>query len=135
MALWGGALVRRLGPAGAISLSAGAGVARWSLMTVDPTGPLLWVLQASHALTFAAGHLGAVAFIVAAAPERLAGSAQGVFGAAAGGALMAAATAGAAAVYPWAGGGAFWIAAAMSLGGLVAARALARRWRGEAIPV
>ena len=96
---------------------------------------MLWVLQASHALTFAAGHLGAVAFIAAAAPERLAGSAQGVFGAVAGGLAMAGATALAAVVYPTFGGGAYWIACGMSLAGLIAARGLARRWNGAEIPV
>ncbi len=133
MAIWGGALVRRLGATGAIALSAGIGALRWAAMTADPTGALLWALQASHAASFAAGHLGAVAFISAAAPERLAGSAQGFFGAVAGGLLMALGAALAAALYPSQGGGVYWIACAMSLGGLLASRWLARVWRGGGI--
>ena len=37
----------------------------------DPTGFWLWPLQALHALTFAAGHLGAMAFIARAVPDAL----------------------------------------------------------------
>ncbi|MEM6441380.1 MAG: MFS transporter, partial [Pseudomonadota bacterium] len=79
MSLIGAALAARLGAAGLLALAGAAGIVRWGLMTTDPTGPLLWALQAGHALTFAASHLGAMAFLREAVPERLAGSAQGVF--------------------------------------------------------
>jgi PPP family 3-phenylpropionic acid transporter len=133
MAVYGGALIRRFGAAGAIALSGAAGLLRWTAMAFDPTGIALWALQALHALSFAAGHLGAIAFIAAAAPERLAAAAQGIFGAVAGGALTAASMALAAAVYPWAGGGTYALAAVMSGGGLVFALILARRWDGRAL--
>ncbi|TYO85439.1 MFS transporter [Oceanicella actignis] len=133
MALAGRALVRRLGAAGAIALSGAAGAVRWAAMAFDPVGAALWALQGLHALTFAAGHLGAIAFVSAAAPERLAGAAQGALGALASGALMAAATALAAAIYGWAGGGVYWIPALMSAAGAAAALRLGRVWRGERI--
>lgn len=133
MAVWGGALIARLGAAGAIALSGGVGVLRWAAMAFDPTGLDLWALQALHALTFAAGHLGAVAFISAAAPERLAAAAQGIFGAVAGGALTAGAMGLAAWVFPWAGGGTYWLSAAMSGGGLLLGLTLMRAWDGRAL--
>jgi PPP family 3-phenylpropionic acid transporter len=135
MAAYGGLLIRRLGAAGAIALSAAAGVLRWSAMAFDPVGPALWALQTLHALSFAAGHLGAIAFIAAAAPERLAAAAQGVFGAVAGGLLTAAAMALAAWVYPIAGGATYGLAAAMSAAGLALALLLRRRWDGGALAV
>lgn len=126
----GAALIRRFGPAGAIGLSGAAGVLRWSAMAFDPTGPLLWALQALHALSFAAGHLGAIAFLSLAAPERLAAAAQGVFGAFAGGLLVAMGMMAASELYPAYGGGTYLLSAGMSAVGLCFALALRRRWDG-----
>ncbi|RED12700.1 MFS transporter [Pontivivens insulae] len=129
MLVFGAALIRILGPVGAIALSAVAGIVRWGAMAFDPSGASLWLLQALHAFTFAAGHLGGIAFIAAAVPERLAASAQGMFSSAIGGILVALAMAGAAVVYPVAGGGTYWIAFAMSCGGLILAGVLHKVWR------
>jgi PPP family 3-phenylpropionic acid transporter len=128
-------LIRRLGAAGAIGLSGAVGVVRWAAMTADPGLFALWFWQGSHAITFAAAHLGAMAFLGAAAPPKLASTAQGVFGAVAGGVLTAGAMGLAALVYPQAGAGAYWIGAAMSAIGLGFSLWLARRWRGEALTV
>ena len=130
MILFGPALIRRLGAPGAIALAGAAGAVRWTAMTFDPTGPLLWALQGTHALSFAAAHLGSIAFIQAAAPERLAGAAQAVMQVLGSGVLMAGASALAAVVYPEYGGGAWWIAAAMSTAALLLALELRRRWDG-----
>ncbi|QPH52827.1 MFS transporter [Pontivivens ytuae] len=123
-------LIRRFGAVGAIALSAAAGVVRWGWMMFDPTGATLWGLQVLHALTFGAGHLGGIAFIAAAVPERLAASAQGMFSSAAGGVLMALGMAIASVVYPMAGGLTYGIAGVMSLIGLVLALWLGRIWDG-----
>ena len=123
-------LIRRFGAVGAIALSAGAGLIRWTAMMADPTGAALWLLQTLHALTFAAGHLGGIAFIAAAVPDRLAASAQGMFSSAIGGILVALAMAGAAVLYPLAGGMTYGIAAGMSALGLVFAIWLGRIWDG-----
>lgn len=131
MAVLGPWLMRRLGASGAIGLAGAAGMLRWSAMTLDPTGPWLWVLQSMHALTFAAAHLGAIAFISAAAPARLAGAAQAVMQVMAGGLLMAGSMALASVVYPLFGAGAWWISAAMSAGALALALTGARRWDGK----
>ncbi|SFI05333.1 MFS transporter [Albimonas pacifica] len=130
MIFFGPALVRRLGAPGAIALAGGVGALRWAAMTLDPTGPLLWVLQGTHALSFAAAHLGSIAFIQAAAPERLSGAAQAVMQVLGSGVLMAGASAAAAVVYPQFGGGAWWIAAAMSTAALLLSLELRRRWDG-----
>lgn len=133
MSLLGGALTRRLGAAGALALAGAAGIVRWSLMTLDPMGLALWALQASHALTFAASHLGAMAFLRAAVPERLAGGAQGLFQTVVGTSLMFAFTGLSAQVYPWAGAGAYWVGTAASVLALICALAARGLWSGERI--
>ena len=133
MSLAGGLLTARLGAAGALALAGAAGVLRWSLMTLDPAGIALWALQATHALTFAASHLGAMAFLRAAVPERLAGGAQGLFQTVVGTSLMFAFTGLAAEVYPWAGGGAYWIGTGASAHAQICALGARRLWAGERI--
>ena len=133
LAFFGNRLIDRLGPAGAFALSAAASLIRWGAMTMDPSLFWLWPLQALHGLTFTAAHLGAMAFVHAAAPARLAATAQGLAGALAGGALMAAGSFLAAAAYPGYGAGAFWIGVAFSVAGLFAAGALRRAWSGGTV--
>lgn len=133
MVALGGWLIRRLGPWGCFMLSAGAAAARWAAMALEPSLGWLWVWQATHALSFAPAHLAMVAFAGAAAPERLAASAQGLIGPGVGGAAMAAATFAAAAVYPLHGAGMFWIGCALAASGCVAALGLRARWNGGPI--
>jgi PPP family 3-phenylpropionic acid transporter len=122
--------VARLGPVGAIAVSGAAGVLRWGAMAFDPPVWALWPLQATHALTFALGHLGAIAFITRAVPPRYGASAQGAMASLATGSLLFLAMALAAALYGAIGGGVYWIAAALSAAGLGLSTVLARRWRG-----
>ncbi|WP_161863561.1 MFS transporter [Algicella marina] len=124
-------LMARLGPVGALAGGAVAGIVRWSLMVFDPTGAMVWVLQSLHAFSFALGHLGAMAFIAAAVPERFGGTAQGAYTGLAGGLLTAAAMGASAALYPIFGGGTYLLAAAMSATGLLLFIGLARRWQGQ----
>lgn len=70
--------VAHLGPARAMAIAALASVLRWGLMMQEPTGAILWFCQALHALTFALALLGSMAFLAAALPPRLAGTAQGL---------------------------------------------------------
>ncbi len=120
----------RLGAVGALALAGGAGIVRWGAMAADPPLAWLWVLQGTHALTFVAGHLGAIAFIQTAVPERYTGSAQGALLGLAGGVLTAAAMGLSAMVYPWAGGATYLLALAMSAAGLALVVVLGRRWGG-----
>ncbi len=129
--LWlGRRVVERLGAVFVLALASGAALIRWGLMATDPSGLLLWALQATHALTFALGHLGAIAFIAAAVPDRLGGSAQGGYSGFAGGLLTAIAMGLAAFYYPEFGGQTYLIAAAMAFVSLLLTAWLARKWDG-----
>lgn len=113
-----------------MALSAAVGVLRWGAMMFDPVGWALWPLQGLHALTFGAGHLGAMAFISEAVPARFGAAAQGAVGSMAVGLLMALGMAGGAALYPALGGATYGIGAVMSAAGLGLSLLLIRRWRG-----
>lgn len=131
----GTAAVQRLGPVGAIACSGVAGVVRWGAMMADPTGLWLWPIQGLHAITFAMGHLGAIAFIARAVPDRDAAAAQGATSAMAVGAIMALGMALAALLYPTLGGLTYGVGAACSAIGLGFVWWLARTWRGEQIAI
>jgi MFS transporter, PPP family, 3-phenylpropionic acid transporter len=132
----GGAwLMGRIGAVGSLALSGAGGIVRWGAMMADPTGLALWPLQALHALTFAAGHLGAMAFIARAVPPRYGAAAQGAAGAMAVGLALALGMALSAAVYPHLGGRTYAIGLAFSAVGLGCALWLGRRWSGEELRV
>lgn len=135
MVLLGTAVVERIGPVRTMALSCAAGVVRWGVMIFDPVGPWLWPIQMLHALTFGAGHLGAMAFIARAIPDRYAAAAQGASATMAAGAVMAFGMAVAAWLYPSLGGGTYGIGLAFSAVGLGLCGVLARRWRGGEIEV
>jgi len=124
----GGALVRRLGPNGLLLAAAAGGLLRWSVLGATTALPALIAVQALHALSFAAAHLGAMHIIARSAAPSLSASAQAVYAALSGGLLMGLATLAAGALYESLAGGAFLVMAAVSLaGGLLA---LARTRRG-----
>jgi PPP family 3-phenylpropionic acid transporter len=104
-------------------------------MAFDPPVWALWPLQATHALTFALGHLGAVAFIARSIPPRLGASALGAMAATATGTVLFLAMGLAAALYPAIGGVTYAIGAALAARGLGLGLRLARRGRGEALAV
>lgn len=131
----GGTLAGRLGPVRALALSGLAGILRWGGMMFDPTGWALWPLMALHALTFAVGHLGAMAFITRAIPARFGAAAQGAAAAMAAGLVLSLATAAAAWAYPRFGGLTYGIGLGMSVVGLVICILLGRRWKGQPLAV
>ena len=127
-------IVAAIGPANAIGLGAVAGLVRWSAMALTPDLLWLWPLQGLHALTFALAHLGAMAFLASAVPARMAASAQGLVSGIAMGLTGALAMAIAAAIVKASGiAEAYLFAAAMALGGVIAAFALRRLWSGETL--
>lgn len=62
-----------------ILLAAVAGVLRWSAMALEPSVPVLFVLQMSHGITFALGYLGCVHFIANWTSEDIAAETQSLF--------------------------------------------------------
>lgn len=74
----GATVARRLGARGLLLLGAAAAAARWAGTAFTTSVPLLAVLQASHALTFGACHLGGMEFVARAVPQRLSTTALGL---------------------------------------------------------
>jgi MFS transporter, PPP family, 3-phenylpropionic acid transporter len=83
-----GAVLRVLSPTTLILAGAVASVVRWFAMGFDPPFWLLVPLQLTHALTFAASHLGAVHFLANTVAPQNAATAQALYSAAAGGVAM-----------------------------------------------
>jgi PPP family 3-phenylpropionic acid transporter len=108
-------------------IGAAGAVVRWGAMALDPPGALLPFLQCLHALSFAATHLGSLAYVARAAPAGLGATAQGYLSVSLG-LVIAGATSTAGFLYARYGDGAY---AAMALtacaGGLCAL--VARRLR------
>jgi PPP family 3-phenylpropionic acid transporter len=132
---FGSTAIARLGAVPALLLAGVAGVVRWGAMALDPVGPMLWLLQSFHTLTFALCHLGTIAFVSRAVPDRYAAAAQGATGAMAVGGVMALAMVLASALYPALGGLTYLIGAVLSLAGGALALLLARRWEGDVLAV
>ncbi len=128
-------LSAKLGPVGSLMLSGVAGVVRWGVMMTDPTGWLLWPLMATHCLTFAVGHLGAMTFISRAVPQRFGAAAQGAAAAMAAGLVLALGMVAAALLYPTLGGLTYGVGVVMSAIGIVICLWMARVWHGETLAV
>jgi PPP family 3-phenylpropionic acid transporter len=101
-------LIARLGVWGAATLSAGAGVLRWSVMASTTALPALVGVQALHGLTFALMHLAAMGIIARSIPDRLAATAQTAYGTGALGVASATMTLASGYLYGWFGLHAFW---------------------------
>jgi PPP family 3-phenylpropionic acid transporter len=106
--LLGRPLIARLGLSGAATLSAGAGVLRWSVMASTTAVPALVGVQALHGLTFALMHLTAMGIIARSIPHRLAATAQTFYGTGALGIASAAMTLASGYLYGLFGLHAFW---------------------------
>jgi len=113
-------LERRFPPEMFMLLGAAAAALRWTLMATAPLGPALWALQALHAFTFAATHVGAMRIIHREAPEEVAGLAQTLYAALGGGLILGLATVSAGALYDAGGAAGYGVMAAMAvLGGIL----------------
>ncbi|HYN38383.1 MAG TPA: MFS transporter, partial [Rhodospirillales bacterium] len=121
--------VRRFGAAGLIVMAGLAGAVRWLGTGLIESLPALVVLQALHALSFGAAHLGAMHWIGRNIDPALSATAQSlysaiVFGLFLGGLLYAAGL-----LYAGLGGNAFLPMAAVAVAGALAALPLLRRQR------
>jgi PPP family 3-phenylpropionic acid transporter len=72
-------LLRRLAPAGVMTLAATAGVLRWATMALTTDVIALALVQPLHGLTFAALHLACMRLIAAIVPPHLAATAQALY--------------------------------------------------------
>ena len=119
--LLGRPLLARLGPAGAMMLSAAAGMLRWATAARTAWFPAMALVEPLHGLTFALLHLAAMAIIARVVPARLAATAQAFYGTIAMGAASAAVTLLAGSLFARLGAASFWAMAAMCLAGLLLA--------------
>jgi PPP family 3-phenylpropionic acid transporter len=124
-----GAIVRAVGPGRLIVLSAVAGVIRWTLTAATTDLAALFIVQLLHAFTFAAMHLGAMHFMLRAAPAQFGATVQSLASGLSSGVAMGTAMALSGWLYARLGGGAFLVMAALSAGGLLFALVLLRLWR------
>lgn len=108
---------RRMSPEWLILVGAAGGVLRWGLMGFAPGGAVLWPLQALHALSFAAAHVGAMRLLYREAPEASAAMAQTLYSALSAGLLMGASTLLSGVLYDAGGARGYWAMAAMALAG------------------
>jgi PPP family 3-phenylpropionic acid transporter len=105
-------LIGLLGIRGAATLSAVAGILRWTALATTTSLPALVGIQAMHGLTFALMHLAAMA-ILATIPNRLAATAQTLYGTGALGVASAVMTVASGYLYGWFGMQAFFAMAAL----------------------
>ena len=126
-----GRLMQRIGVTGLIALGLACGIVRWTGMAFTTELPALVVLQALHAGTFAACHLGAMAFIQRALPSNGTALGQSIYYALGTGATQAVIYQFAGLLYARYGQHAFLGMTAISAVGLVAILLLMRRWKGE----
>jgi len=116
--LWSlGAIERRISPEALILMGAGGGFLRWLALGFAPTGLVLWPLQALHALSFAAAHVGAMRLLFRQAPESGAAMAQNIYAALSSGLLMGGATLLSGVLYDEIGAGGYWVMAGLALAG------------------
>lgn len=106
-------LLARLGAVRCAGLSALAGVVRWGVMGATNAMPALFGVQALHGVTFALLHLAAMQIIANSVPNRLAATAQSVYGAFALGIASATLTVASGYLYAELGLRAFWVMAAL----------------------
>ena len=125
-----GWLLRRIGVVRLIGLGLVCGLVRWTGMAFTNDLPVLVVLQLLHAGTFAACHLGAMAFIQRALPASGVALGQSIYYALGTGATQAVIFQFAGLLYARYGQHAFLGMTVISAVGLVCIVMLARRWNG-----
>jgi PPP family 3-phenylpropionic acid transporter len=123
-------IVLRFSPAALIVAGAAASVLRWGIMGFDPPLAVLVPLQALHGLTYGAAHIGAIHFISRAVPPLALGSAQSLYSVIAAGHFQGAIGLASGSLYALLGGAVYFLAAGVSVLGLVAGLMLLGRWDG-----
>jgi PPP family 3-phenylpropionic acid transporter len=121
-----GAIVRRLTPERLLALAGFASVVRWLAMSLQPPLYFVFPLQALHALTFGAAHLGAMRYIMQNVAPGLSATAQSLYAGVSLGLIFSLASAASGPLYARFGAGAYVASAAIGLASILGAWALAR---------
>jgi PPP family 3-phenylpropionic acid transporter len=111
----GGAIERRLGLRGVLSLALALTPVRWMLLALEPSWPLLVVAQSGHALTFALAHLAGVQLVSREVPPGARRRAQALYSGLSFGLGIVVGSAVAGPVWQALGAGTFIVAAAGSV--------------------
>ena len=115
------AIEKRVSPEAMILIGAAGAVGRWLCMGFAPLGFVLWPLQALHALSFAAAHVGAMRLLFRETPEHAHAMSQTLYAVLTGGILMGACTLLSGLLYDLGGARGYWAMAAIAAaGGLLA---------------
>ena len=123
----GAAVARRVGAVRLVALGGFAAALRWTATGLSDALPVLLAVQALHAFTYGATHLGVIHYIAErVAPEQSA-TAQGLYGATVFGIGMGLAMLASGPLFGVFGGGAFLAMAALGLAGGLTALSLPRR--------
>lgn len=126
---WAGRWAAQTAPALLLGLGALAGILRWAVLAATVDVPVLFAAQILHGATFGCTHLGAMHFILRAAPPGLSARAQAVHAAISAGVVPGVAMPFMGPLYESLGGLAYLPMAGLSLLGLLAALALGRTLR------
>jgi PPP family 3-phenylpropionic acid transporter len=121
-----GAIVRRFSPERLLALSGFAALVRWGAMSLQPPLFLVFPLQALHALTFGAAHLGAMRYIMQNVAPGLAATAQSLYAGVSLGLIFSVVSATTGPLYARFASGAYAAAALIGLAAFFCAVALAR---------
>lgn len=129
--LFGGWLLGRIGVCGLIGLGLAAGLVRWTAMAFTTELWALVLLQALHSCTFAATHLGAMAFLQRALPANGVAIGQSLYYALGTGAMQALIYQFSGLLYAEVGQLAFLGMTVVCAIGMCCLLLLARLWKGE----
>lgn len=128
----GAALTRRVSPPVLIAIGGAAAVLRWTVTGTTDALPVLVAVQALHAITFGAAHLGSIHYVLRAVPQNLSSTAMSLYqGAIVGFTGIAMMLGGP--IFERFGGGAYLGMAAVGGAGLALALVLARIWKPLAL--
>ncbi|MBV8651764.1 MAG: MFS transporter, partial [Alphaproteobacteria bacterium] len=122
--LLGRRLLDLMGPAGAASLAAAAGVVRWAVMAETAEVSAMMMIEPLHGFSFGLLHLACMRLIAETVPERLAATALALYGTAIVGAATVLATLAAGPLYAAFGAHGFWAMAALCAAALPLAATL-----------
>jgi PPP family 3-phenylpropionic acid transporter len=117
-------LLRRIGPAAAAALSAGAAMLRWIIMGATAAVPAMALIEPLHGLTFALLHLTCMQVLTRTVPREFAATAQAVYGTIGVGIATSALTLISGELYSLFAAHAFWVMAALALVALPLTRGL-----------